>query len=117
MRALFLVSLVACSSSSARGADLMNDVRTFQEGIRWQKHEMSADYVPAAPRERFRDAHEEIDKDLRIDDYEIQRVKAEASGNDAYVRMKYTWHLDSVGTVHETTTEQHWELQGKIWRI
>ncbi len=117
MRALVLVGLIACSSSASRSADLLNDVRTFQEGLRWRKYEMAADYVPAAVRERFLTAHEEIDEDLRIDDYELQRVKVESSGNDAYVRVKYTWHRESVGTVHETVTEQHWELEGKIWRI
>ena len=83
MRALFLVGLVACSSGAARGADLLNDVRTFQEGLRWRKYEMAADYVPAAVRERFLTAHEELDEDLRIDDYELQRVKVESAGNDA----------------------------------
>src|SRR5262245_8868763 len=111
MRAVLLVSLIACASSSTRSADLLNDVRTFQEGLRWRKYEMAADYVPAAMRERFLDAHEEMDNELRVDDYEMQRVKVESGGNDAYVRVKYTWHRESVGTVHETVTEQHWELQ------
>jgi hypothetical protein len=117
MRALMLVSLVACSNAGARSEDLLTDVRTFQEGLRWRKYEMAADHVPATVRERFLEAHDELDEDLRIDDYELMRVKLESAGNDAYVRVKYTWHRESVGTVHETVVEQHWERQGKVWRI
>ena len=95
----------------------MYDVRAFQEGLRWRKYDMAADYVPARERERFLDAHDDVDTDLRIDDYEVMRVKLEDSQSKAQVRVKYTWHLDSVGSVHDTVVEESWEKQGKIWRI
>jgi len=100
-----------------RTEDLMTDVRTFQEGLRWRKYEMAADYVPARAREKFLEAHDEIDADLRIDDYELERVKLEESKTAALVRVRYTWHLDSVGTVHDTVIEERWEQQGKVWRV
>lgn len=123
-RSLFLLVLVAAASSAAAGGcgaamkrseDLLYDVRTFQEGLRWRKYEMAADYVPAATREKFLEAHDDVDGDLRIDDYELERVKLD--DEIATVRVKYTWHLDSVGTVHDTVVEQKWERQGKVWRI
>jgi hypothetical protein len=117
MRWLAVLWLVACGNTMNRTEDLMTDVRTFQEGIRWRKYEMAADYVPAAARERFLEAQDVIDKDLRIDDYELERVKLESGQTAARVRVKYTWHLDSVGTVHDTVVEERWERQGKVWRV
>ena len=107
--------LGGCGTAAQRNEDLMYDVRTFQEGLRWRKYEMAADYVPAAVREKFLEAHDDVDGDLRIDDYELERVKLDNAS--ALVRVKYTWHLDSVGTVHDTVVEQRWERQGKVWRI
>ena len=126
MRALVLVLVVvavgsvglgACSSGLSKSQDLLTDVRSFQEGLRWRRYEAAANYVPAAAREKFLEAHDEIDQDLRIDDYELQRVKLEEAGEDALVRVKYTWHRESVGTVHDTVVEQRWERQGKVWRV
>jgi hypothetical protein len=105
-----------CGTAAQRNEDLLYDVRTFQEGLRWRKYEMAADYVPAAIREKFLEAHDEVDGDLRIDDYELERVKLDEA-SAATVRVKYTWHLNSVGTVHDTVVEQRWERQGKVWRI
>jgi hypothetical protein len=95
----------------------MTDVRTFQEGLRWRKYDMAADYVPAKAREQFLDAHDDVDGDLRIDDYELMRVKVEDGKEKALVRVRYTWHLESLGAVHDTVVEQGWEKQGKVWRI
>jgi hypothetical protein len=117
MRAFWLLTLVACSAGMKSSEDLMTDVRTFQEGLRWRKYDMAADYVPAPAREKFLEAHDDIDGDLRIDDYEVVRVKVEEGRERALVRVKYTWHLDSVGAVHDTVVEQSWERQGKVWRI
>jgi len=117
MRWLAVIGLVACGGGMNRTEDLLTDVRTFQEGIRWRKYEMSADYVPAAARERFLDQQDVIDKDLRIDDYELERIKVENDQTKARVTVKYTWHLDSVGTVHDTVVEERWERQGKVWRV
>jgi hypothetical protein len=117
MRALWLLVLVACAGSLKKSEDLMTDVRTYQEGLRWRKYDMAADYVPGPERERFLEERDEVDRDLRIDDYELERVKLEDGRERALVRVKYTWHLDSVGAVHDTVVEQSWERQGKVWRI
>ncbi len=117
MRALALVLLVGCGGGMKSSEDLLYDVRAFQEGIRWRKYDLAADYVPAKVREKFLDAHDDVDADLRVDDYELMRVKLADSHDRAEVRVKYTWHLDSVGAVHDTVVEQSWEKQGKVWRI
>ena len=115
MRALVCLLLLGCGVGMGKNEDLMFDVRTFQEGLRWRKYDMAANHVPAAAREQFLEAHEDVDEDLRIDDYELEQVKITDEG--ATIRVKYTWHLDSVGTVHDTVCEQRWERQGKVWRI
>ena len=117
MRWLALLWLVACGGATGRTEDLLTDVRTFQEGIRWRKYDMAADYVPAAGRERFLEQQDVIDKDLRVDDYELERIKLENDQTSARVTVKYTWHLDSVGKVHDTVMEERWERQGKVWRV
>jgi hypothetical protein len=118
MRALWLLlTLAACAGAAKANDDFMADIRSFQEGLRWRKYDVAADFVPAEKREKFLDAHDETDTDLRIDDYELMRVKLNDSHETAQVRVKYTWHLDSVGTVHDTVVDQHWEKQGKMWRI
>lgn len=115
MRVVPLLLLCACAGGAKKTEDLLFDLRTFQEGLRWRKYEMAADYVPPAVRDKFLDAHDDSDDDLRIDDYELLRVEREGDG--ARVRVKYTWHLNSVGSVHDTVFDERWERQGRVWRI
>jgi len=116
-RALCLLALAACASTGQKSdKELMTDVREFQEGLRWRNYDQAADHVHAAARVRFLDAHDELDGDLRIDDYEVMRVTLTGEF-EATVRVKYTWHLDSVGRVHESTYDQDWHRQGKVWRV
>ncbi len=110
------VLLAACGAGQKRGEDLLTDVRTFQEGLRWRRYDDAAERIPPASRARFLDAHDELDTDLRIDDYEVLRVTTEGE-QKARIRVRYTWHLDSVGSVHDTTIDESWERQGKTWRI
>ena len=112
----FCVIAACASSSQKKDQELMTDVREFQEGLRWRNYDQAADHVHASARVRFLDAHDDLDGDLRIDDYEVMRVTLTAEF-EATVRVKYTWHLDSVGRVHESTYDQDWQRQGKVWRV
>jgi hypothetical protein len=119
MRWLLLAAVLAAGcggGGAAAGEDLIGHVRVFQEGLRWRRYDQAADHVPAPVRARFLDAHDELDRELRIDDYEIVRVTL-AGKTEATVRVRYTWHLESVGRVHETTVDERWRRQGKVWRI
>jgi hypothetical protein len=119
MRWMALVLLAACSgaSSGKKTEDLMSDVRDFQEGLRWRRYEDAALLVPSANREKFLDAHEELDADLRIDDYEIERLSLAKDQLHATVRVRITWHLDSAGKVHDTVIDESWQRDGKTWHI
>jgi hypothetical protein len=113
--ALFALALVACGGTQKPAENLMDDVRGYHEGLRWQRYEDAAARLPTAARERFLDAREELDEELKIDDYEITRVKLGRSEKKAVVQVKVVWHLDSVGVVHDTVIEQQWESRRRMW--
>jgi hypothetical protein len=117
MMALLLGSACAGMTGRKDTEEFMDDVRSFQEGLRWQKYELTVDYLPTGVREKFLATHDEMDHDLRIDDYEVQVVHLADEHTSATVTVKYTWHLDSVGTVHDTIVEEKWKKLGKNWHI
>jgi hypothetical protein len=110
-----LAALAACSSPQKRTESLLETSTRFQEGLRWRRFEDAASHVPPAERESFLDEHDELDKDLRIDDYEVIRVHFKDGHEEAQVQVKYSWHLDGEGVVKETVTDQTWKLHGSAW--
>jgi hypothetical protein len=94
----------------------MDAVRTYNDGVRWERFTAAATAVPPRERDAFLDEREELADDLRISDYEVVRVK-DRGPDEADVQVKLTWYRDSVGTVRETWARQRWERQGKSWRI
>ncbi len=109
--------MAACTSSAQRRQNFMGAVRGYNDGLRWQRHTHAAAFIPPAERGDFIDEREELSEDLRIDDYELSRVRVDAQGNRADVQVKYTWHRDSKGVVHHTTSRQLWERHGKQWQM
>jgi hypothetical protein len=105
-RAILLVTVGvlvgACASQQKSTEDLLDTSLQYQEGLRWGRYEDSAAHVPPAAREDF---------------YEVIRVKIAKGKDGAQIQVKYTWHLDSVGVVHETVVEQTWEQAGRTWLI
>ena len=110
---LALVAAAGCAARPNTTEDLAGEVRAYSEGVRWRRYEDAAAKLPPALREAFLDAHDELDEDLFVDDYEIARLKLHRDRNSAIVQVKYTWHLDSVGVVHDTVVEQRWRRHGK----
>lgn len=117
-RALVLLVIMSGGgcAHAPRGESLMDAVRTYNEGVRWERFTAAAAAVPAPERDAFLDEREELAEDLRISDYEVVRVK-DRGPDAAEVQVKLTWYQDSVGTVRETWARQRWERQGKSWRI
>ncbi len=111
-----LGALVAGCGATPRTQDCMNAIRGYNDAMRWQRLPEAAGFIAAAEREAFLDEQEELADELRIDDYEVTRMRA-AGRDRAWAQVKYTWHLDNVGTVNETTTEQAWERHGKRWMM
>lgn len=116
--ALFLAGLSsACGAhQDADDESLMGSVRNYAEAILWQKHEAAAIHRAPLFREEFLAKREELEEDLRVVEYQLQRVKEGQRGNKiAVVLLKFRWHLDSEGIVRTSTVEQHWEKKNRQW--
>ena len=108
----------ACGGNQKRTSDLLYDIRAYNEGIRWQKYPQSAVRILPEERDAFLDIREDLEEELRIDDFEITRMKMHGKDKEmANVQVKWTWHMDREGIVHTTTTGQKWKRYGKRWMM
>lgn len=113
MRAILLACLVACGAAQ-RPEPLGDAVRSYNDGVRWERFAVAAVHVPPKERATFVDEADQRAKDIKITDYDI--VKIEPRGErEAKVQVKLSWYKDSEGTLHETHSIQTWERQGKGW--
>ena len=114
---VFTVSMAvsACGGFTQRVEPLDDSVRIYNSGVRWQKFLEAAQRLPPDQRDDFLDERDQLSDDLRVDDYEVIRIRASKDNRQAKVQVKYTWHLDSRGVVHSTHAVQSWERLGKIW--
>ena len=107
--------LAACSSPHQQNTErLAESIRSFNEGVRWQRFEVAAISLPPRERSDFVEAMDERTKDLRITDYEIVRVDRR-SDKEAKVHVKVSWYKDTEGTLRETHAMQLWQRTGKAW--
>lgn len=105
-----------CGSNAARTESFMSSMRTYNDGVRWQRWTHAASHIPAAERGAFLDERNALEKELRIHDWELLRLEYSGERQSrATLRVRYTWHMDNEGTVHETTTIQRWQRHGKHW--
>ncbi|MGE0872544.1 MAG: hypothetical protein AB7P03_28580 [Kofleriaceae bacterium] len=123
MRPILLAVLVVLPLSAAgcgapqRDSDtLAESIRSFNEGVRWQRFANAATRIPPEQRSQFVDDMDQRAEDLKIIDYEIVRVDTRGP-REAKVHVKLSWYLDSEGTLRETHSMQTWERQGKLWMM
>ena len=116
---ILVVSALAggCVSNAKRANMLLEDVRGYHDGLRWQRFAQAVLRLPLAERDDFLEERDELAEDLRIGDWEIVRVNYTREAKRAKVVVKYTWHLDSRGIVHTTTATERWERRGKRWIV
>jgi hypothetical protein len=69
MRAILLAVLLAACTPPKAGDTLGESVRSYNEGVRWQRYDNAAIHVPAAERSQFIDDADERSKDIKITDY------------------------------------------------
>jgi hypothetical protein len=115
-RLILLLALAACGGVQQRADDLMDSVRGYNEGVRWNRYETAAAAVPPKERDQFIEEREDLEKELHISDYDVVRVGG-APNRTAHIEVKYTWFKDSEGIVRETRAIQTWERHGKAWMI
>jgi hypothetical protein len=116
MRAVLItVLMLGCGAPQIRGEpDLSESIRSFNDGVRWERFAVAASSLPPRQRAEFVDEMDERATDLKITDYEV--VKVDPHGErEAHVQIKMTWYKASEGTVHETHAMQTWERQGNAW--
>lgn len=107
--------LTAACGSQLKTDNFMVTVRSFNEDLRWRRLPSAASKLPPAQRVAFLDERESLEDDLRIDDWEVKRVRWSGDRLRARVQVRYTWHSDRRGIVRKTTSLQQWELHGKRW--
>ena len=116
MRAVLItVLMLGCGAPQIRSQpDLSESVRSFNDGVRWERFAVAASSLPPRERAQFVDEMDERATDLKITDYDV--VKVDPHGErEARVQIKMTWYKASEGTVHETHAIQTWERRGDAW--
>ena len=122
MRApLFALACAAASAAAcaapAHGADtLAESIRSFNDGVRWERFGAAAARIPPRERSQFVVDMDERAEELKITDYEILSVDARGP-REARVQLKLSWYRPSEGTLRETHAVQTWERQGDRWMM
>lgn len=109
------IALASACMTPQRTQPLREVVRSYNDGVRWQRFNLAAAHVAASSRDDFLDRRDQLSEDLRISDYEIIRVRYDDAQHQARVHIKFTWHLDSRGVVHTTHVVQSWQHSKKTW--
>jgi hypothetical protein len=110
---MMVCGIAACGSAQRRGEDLFESIRTYHEGVRWERFPAAASRVPAPQRAAFVEERDRLAEDLRITDYDVVRVTP--GERTAQVQVKYTWYKDSEGLVRRTHALERWQRSGKVW--
>ena len=108
--------LYACGAAPRAGDTLTESVRSFNDGVRWERFSIAAVRVPPPERSQFVEDMDERAGDLKITDYEVVRVD-ERGAREARVQVKLSWYRTSEGTLRETHALQTWERRGKAWMM
>jgi hypothetical protein len=111
----FALAAPGCAATQRKAEPLADSVRTYNDGVRWQRFDEAATRLPPDLRDEFLDQRDQLHEDLRVSDYEIIRVRNDGKGRRARVQIKYTWYLESSGKVHETHAVQTWHQGEEIW--
>jgi len=112
------VMLAACGGGLGPSAteSLTDSVRIYNDGIRWQRFDNAANFVPPKDRGKWVDDEDARSKDLKISEYDVVRIDPKGE-RLAKVQIKLSWYKNSSVTVHETHSMQTWERHGKNWII
>ena len=111
---LTTVPVTACGSARKDQETLTESIRSFNDGVRWERFSIAANRLPGSERSEFVDQMDERAADLKITDYEILRVDPRGPG-EARVQVKLSWYKNSEGLLRETHAMQTWERHGKTW--
>lgn len=112
-----LSGLVACGSSQAKTTNLLDEIHAYNDGVRWRQYPKAAARIHPKERSAFIEEINALEEELKISDWELIHIDYGGKKDKATVLVRYTWHLDSKGIVHTTSTRQIWKLHGKKWLV
>jgi len=114
---LAVLGLLSGCAPPGTGANeqLVQEVTAFNDAVRWDRRELALQRLPPARRNAFLDRLEEIEDDVRIDDWELDRAEVQWKQGRARFRMHFVWHREREAIVRKTYLEQRWRRMGKRW--
>jgi hypothetical protein len=122
-RALLLTVALApggssCASSSQGDAAalLQRSVEAYNEAYRWKNYERASSFLPLDLRAAFVAAHDDDEKSLHVEDYQILSVD-HPRDDAADIRVRLTYILLPSNTVEKRTVVQHWQRVGGAWTL
>lgn len=111
---IFVLAGCAPGLGGSATENLTDSVRLYNDGVRWQRWENAASYLPPKERSKWVDDEDALGKDLRITEYDVVRIDPKGE-KTAMVQVKMSWYRLTEATVHETHAMQTWERRGKDW--
>lgn len=126
VRAVRLVSLVlslvlfACAHTPAQlpGLEALKPaVETFHQRLRWKDFRGAGELIVPERREAFERAliERRDDRDLSINDYELEDAKISEDGLTARVVSRIAWNRLPSSSVHEDIVISEFVLRGQTW--
>ena len=120
LAALVLLSVAAAGCANGLFSDrdrLKMALEEYHDGLRWGKVEASAAHLPVAERLRFAERFQQLQGDLEVMDYEVQRIEWDRPRGIANVRVDVSRSLKRRGIVERSVLEQRWQEVGGGWLI
>jgi len=91
---------------------LMQNVKDFNNNLRWKRYDHAAQYMPADMSEAFTETMEKDDENLSITDFEFKEIVASPDGNSLKVKVKIAWHKKNEGVEKKAVLTQNWKKGG-----
>ena len=114
-RIVMLVCMAPAAAARQKDSEtLAESIRSYNDGIRWQRYEMAASARAAAERAQFVDEWTSARRTSRS-------PTTRSSGSTRRPtrrrrsRSRSSWYSDSEGILRETHAMQTWERHGKTW--
>lgn len=104
----------AKSASSDDLETLRRSVKAYNEAFRWKNFERAASFLPKDMRLAFIATHEDDEKNLHVEEYQILQVRLSGE-RAAKVELRVTYMMLPSVVVKTRRITQHWHLIDDQW--
>ena len=115
-----LIVFMACATQEALRGELMNEVKHYNDMLRWHKLDEAGMFVTGPLSEEFR-ARVEAAKNINVVDYRIVGMKYDEARNEADVQVEIDYYNISSNILKTLRDAQKWayleEAGSKQWRL